>query len=212
MEAAHRPRGHRERRRTVAVVGWTLTAGASYSLVSHFAHIRPTTTVATTRPEVGVMIDAPSSQIRGIASVLATNGIQASFALDHVPTASDLSILNYGDQALPRLPNGGLVRWLETRDQLHHLLHSMGYGHHFLYASSGPSVGQWLVAHGAGGKLIAGAVRLDEPGDQLGHLHAGEVIELTVSGPDSSAADAGQAQQRAARRRSFGGPGRALDA
>ena len=169
---------------TVAVVGWTLTAGASYSLVSHFAHIRPTTTVATSRPEVGVMIDAPSSQIRGIASVLAASGIHASFALDHVPTSSDLSVLSYGDQALPRLPNGGLVRWLETRDQLHHLLHSMGFGRRFLYASSGPSVGQWLVAHGAGGRLIAGAVRLDEPGDTVGHLHAGEVIELTVTGSE----------------------------
>jgi UDP-glucose 4-epimerase len=165
----------------VLLIGWTLTAGASYSLVSHFVHMRPVTTVPTTHPEVGVLIDAPSSQLPGIASVLATSGIHASFALDHVPTASDLRVLNYGDQALPRLRGGGLVRWLETRDQLHHLFPSLGFGHHFLYASSGPSVGQWLVAHGAGGKLVAGAVRLDDPGDPLGHLHAGEVIELTVS-------------------------------
>jgi UDP-glucose 4-epimerase len=168
----------------LALVGWTLTAGASYSLVSHFVHMKPTTTVETNRPEVGVMIDAPSGQVPGIASVLAASGIHASFALDHAPTASDLSVLGYGDQALPRLGNGGLVRWMGARSQLRRLLRSMGYRRHFLYASSGPSVGQWLVAHGAGGKLIAGAVRLDEPGESLGHLHAGEVIELTVAGPD----------------------------
>jgi hypothetical protein len=72
------------------------------------------------------------------------------------------------------------VRWLETRDQLHNLLHTMGFGHHFLYSSSGPSVGQWLMAHKAGGRLIAGAVRVDDKGDSLGRLHAGEVIELSV--------------------------------
>jgi hypothetical protein len=165
----------------VALIGWTLTAGASYSLVSHFVHMKPVTNVATSHAEVGVLIDAPSSQIPGIASVLASSGIHASFTLDHVPTSSDLTVRSYGDQALPRLGHGGLVRWLETRDQLHHLLHSMGVGRHFLYASSGPSVGQWLVAHGAGGKLIAGAVRVDDNGDSLGNLHAGEVIELTVS-------------------------------
>jgi hypothetical protein len=36
------------------------------------------------------------------------------------------------------------------------------------------------MAHRAGGRLIAGAVRVDDIGDSLGRLHAGEVIELTV--------------------------------
>jgi hypothetical protein len=57
----------------------------------------------------------------------------------------------------------------------------MGYGRHFLYASSGPSIGQWLVAHGAGGRFVGGAVKLRDLDDSVGHLHAGEVVELTVS-------------------------------
>jgi hypothetical protein len=167
---------------TLAVVAWTLTAGASYSLVSHFVHMRPVTDVATAHPEVGVLVNAPSDQIPGIASVLAVSGIHASFGVDHPPTASDLSVLSYGDQAVPRLPTGGLVRWMRTRSQLHQMLRAMGFGpHHFLYASNGPSVGQWLVAHGAGGRLIAGKVRLDDASESLGRLHAGEVIELTIS-------------------------------
>jgi hypothetical protein len=118
--------------------------------------------------------------VPGIASVLSASGIRVSFALAHPPTQSDLRVLNYGDQAVPRLSGGGLVRWLETRDQLHQLLHAMGFSRHFLYSSSGPSVGQWWMAHRAGGRLIAGAVRVDDTGDSLGRLHAGEVIELTV--------------------------------
>jgi hypothetical protein len=99
---------------------------------------------------------------------------------------SDLGVLNYGDRLVPRLPTGGLVRWLQTRAQLHRMLHAMGFNHHFLYASNGPSVGQWWLAHGAGGRLIAGAVRVDDNGDSLGKLHAGEVIELTISGSQDS--------------------------
>jgi hypothetical protein len=67
------------------------------------------------------------------------------------------------------------------------MLHAMGFGpHHFLYASNGPSVGQWWLAHGAGGRLIAGKVRLDDTRESLGRLHAGEVIELTISGNQDS--------------------------
>jgi hypothetical protein len=71
---------------------------------------------------------------------------------------------------------------LGTRDQLHDLISRLGFHRHFLYASNGPSVGQWWLAHGAGGRLIAGAVRLDDPRERLGQLHAGEVIELSVTG------------------------------
>jgi processive 1,2-diacylglycerol beta-glucosyltransferase len=165
----------------IALAGWTLTTGASYTLVSHFVHMRAITTVPTTRPEVGVLVDAPSSQLAGLASNLESMGIHASFALDQSFSHTELSMLGRGDQPVPRLPTGGLVRWLETRDQLHHLLHALGGGRHFLYTSSGPSVGQWWLAHRAGGRLIAGAVRLDDHGDTIGYLHPGEVIELRVS-------------------------------
>jgi hypothetical protein len=90
-------------------------------------------------------------------------------------------VYSHGDQAVPRLPNGGLVRWLQTPAQLRRLIASMGYHHHFLYASSGPSVGQWWLAHGAGGRLVAGAVQLHDAHDELGPLRAGEVVELTPS-------------------------------
>jgi UDP-glucose 4-epimerase len=166
---------------TLAVALWALTTGASYSLVAHFAHIRPVTTVETDQPEVGVLIDAPSAQVASVASQLARYGMHASFGLASASLPVDLNVLSYGDQALPRLPNGGLVRWIGARGELHHLLGSMGYGRHFLYTSNGPSLGQWLVAHGAGGRLIAGAVRLTDKTDPLGHLRAGEVIELRIA-------------------------------
>ncbi len=166
---------------TVLIAGWTLTTGASYSLVSHFVHMRPTTVVPTDRPEVGVIVDAPSGEVPSLASALYASGIRATFALSDPPSRVDMGVFEYGDQAVPRLRGGGLVRWLGTRDQLHDMLTSMGIGHHFLYASSGPSVGQWWMAHGAGGRLIAGAIKLRDGDDSLGRLRAGEVVELVLT-------------------------------
>jgi UDP-glucose 4-epimerase len=164
----------------LAVVAWMLTAGTSYQLVSHFVHMRPTTAVATLRPEVGVLVDAPNSQVPAIADALAMNGIRASFALERPPPSLELGELGSRDQAIPLLRSGGLVRWLGTRDQLHDVTGRMGVGHHFLYASNGPSVGQWWLAHGAGGRLIAGAIRLDDSDEAIPVIHAGQVVELAV--------------------------------
>jgi Glycosyl transferases group 1 len=164
----------------VLAAGWVLTTGASYSLVAHFAHIRPVTAVETDHPEVGVLIDAPGGQVPALAGVLSSYGIHASFAVARPSYPVDATVVNNGDQPLPRLPNGGLVRWLGTRGELHKLIGTTGHGRTFLYASSGPSLGQWLFAHGVGGRLIAGAVHLQDRDDSLGHLRPGEVIEVTL--------------------------------
>jgi UDP-glucose 4-epimerase len=169
----------------LAVVGWTLTTDASYDLVSNFMHIRPVTAVATSRPEVGVLVNVPANEIPALTSAISADGLHVSFALGKASSPLESSVYSHGDQAVPRLPTGGLVRWLATRAQLHHLIASMGYRHHFLYASSGPSVGQWWLAHGAGGRLVAGAVQLHGAQDKLGPLRAGEVVELTPSSPSA---------------------------
>jgi hypothetical protein len=166
----------------LGIAAWVLTTGASYSLVSHFVHMRPVTNVQTSRPEVGVLVEAPAAYVPAVASLLSGQGIHASFALGQAPSPAERPLLfSYGDQVIPQLRGGGLVRWLETGDQLHRLTSPLGvYHRHFVYASSGPSVGQWWLAHHAGGRLIAGAVKLDGKSDKLGRLHPGEVVEITV--------------------------------
>jgi hypothetical protein len=164
---------------TVAVGGWALTAGASYSLVAHFVHMRPVTTVSTTQPEVGILVDAPRGQLPALANVMSTKRMRVSYSLDRPPSGTDLSHLNTGDEAVPRLHGGGLVRWLGTRGQLRRVLGGAGINHrHFLYVAASPSIGQWLMARRAGGRPVAGAVRLDGT-DHVGPLRAGEVVELT---------------------------------
>jgi UDP-N-acetylglucosamine:LPS N-acetylglucosamine transferase len=165
----------------LAFAGFALTTGVSYTVVSHITHIRPVTVVTTDQPEVGVLIDAPASQVPALARTLSNYGLHASFAVAKPSWPVVTSVSSNHDQAMPRLPTGGLVRWLGARGQLHKLLELMGYQRHFLYASSGPSIGQWLVAHGAGGKLVEGAVRLQDADDSLGSLRPGEVVEFNVA-------------------------------
>jgi UDP-glucose 4-epimerase len=163
-----------------ALVGWMLTTGTSYKLVSHFVHMRPITGVNTNRPEVGVLVDAPANQVKQLERVLSAGGMHASFAVEHSAAQWQRNLHTHGDQAVPSLPGSGLVRWLGTRGALRRIVNPMGPSHHFLYASRGPSVGQWWMAHRAGGRLVAGAVHVDGNARTLGDIHPGEVIELSV--------------------------------
>jgi hypothetical protein len=131
---------------------------------------------------VGLLVHAPAASVPVVASYLAADGVRATFALDRAPTSPEMSLFAYGDQAIPRLGGGGLVRWLETGDQLHRLTSPLGMYHHrhFVYASSGPSIGQWWLAHNSGGRLVAGAVLLDDPDDHV-RLVPGQVVALNVS-------------------------------
>ncbi len=171
---------------TVGAAAWALTTGASYSLVSHFG-MQPVTSVQTNHPEVGLLVDASARDIPALARTLRGERVHVSFAVSSPPAASALAGIGTGDQAIPRLGGGGLVRWLETGDQLHRLTLPLGFARHhrFVYASSGPSIGQWWLAHHAGGRLVGGAVRLRHPTDSVGALRAGEVVEIDASSPRS---------------------------
>jgi UDP-N-acetylglucosamine:LPS N-acetylglucosamine transferase len=164
----------------LALALWSLTAGLAFSLVSAFAHTSAVTKVRTAMPEVGVMVDTNAKNVAGLARFASAHGIHLSFAVwAHNDISQDWARV-YGDEALPRLPDGGLIEWAHTKSQLRKMARELGCGHHFLYASSGPSLGQWLFASSSGGELVAGAVKLNGHKTAPHRLRAGEVIELRV--------------------------------
>jgi hypothetical protein len=127
------------------------------------------------------MVDADASQIAHLARVSSRDGLHVSFAIVHPTEQSADDAQRHGDEAFPRLPDGGLVQWLRTPGELRHMARALGWHHRFLYASSGPGLGQWLLAHGDGGQLIAGAVRINgRADDATSRLRAGDVVELRV--------------------------------
>jgi hypothetical protein len=178
---------------TVLVAGCAATTSFAYSFISEFASTDATTQVPTARPEIGLMIDTSSQQEPMLAQELSGSGIHFSFAVYKPNPTSVLDAMVHHDEIIPRLPDGGVVSWIHTRSELGRLIHTM-FGRHFLYASSGPSLAQWLLAHGDGGRLVAGAVRLSDhgPWPHRLHIHKGEIVELQVK----NAADARVLLQR----------------
>ena len=178
----------------LVVAAWGLTAGVAYSLISDVAPVKALTAVTTARPQVGLMLDASAGQVNSLIAYLDRTGMRASFAIRTtgdgraVDGAVDTAQAG-GDQTLPLLSDGGLINWMATRRELHQILARLGFRghHHFLYASTGPSLGQWLFAHGTGGRLVAGALQVGGAGwhgwshTDLQHLHAGAVIAVRFS-------------------------------
>ncbi len=85
------------------------------------------------------------------------------------------------DELVPRLNDSGLIGWVHTDHTLRKLERRLGWHHHFLYASSGPSLAQYFLAKGVGGELVAGKVRISKPGQLPRSLRKGEIVELRVT-------------------------------
>ena len=194
-------------RRSVAVWGWRVRAlravaaagvavvacvlvvsvGPAYSVVADVVHTRPVTAVTTSRPQVGVLVDATAAQAAPLARMLAVEGIHVTFGVDEARPALTRGIVAAGDEAVPWLTGDGPGDlWYEQR-MLASLGREMGWGgRRFIYTSSAPSLEQWVVADRAGGKLVAGEVQFGRRLDTLAHLRAGEVIELRVKSVDGA--------------------------
>jgi hypothetical protein len=163
---------------------WAFSASAAYSLVATVARgTAPLTAVSLATPQVGLMVDAGVRQVPALARALSAEGIRVSFAVDGVTVANVDSAFDaaaaHHDDAFPRLGDGGLFNWFLTGRELR-ITRELGWGRRFLYASSGPSLAQWLFAHGDGGRLVAGAVRITATSGPVRKLHPGEVVEIRV--------------------------------
>jgi hypothetical protein len=141
--------------------------------------LSPMTAVATSQPDVGLLIDSQARSAGGIARQLSHRGLRASLAVNDSPASAAVhGIRRRGDGLLPRLDSGGVFHSFGTRGRLLHTAAALGVGHKFFYEPDGDfTLGQYLLAHTAGGSPVRGSVRA-RPGDQLGPLHAGEIVQL----------------------------------
>ncbi len=115
-----------------------------------------------------------------------------------------------GDQALPRLPKSGLVRWLGTRGELAHLIGSDGRRSAPLPVrvqrpEPRPMAVRPRCRRPAGG----GRGPLQDRDDSLGQLHPGEVVEFSVTSPSQFEPLLAKLLDRPARGSPRRGPGRA---
>jgi nucleoside-diphosphate-sugar epimerase/UDP-N-acetylglucosamine:LPS N-acetylglucosamine transferase len=180
-------------RQRAGLVGATLAATAfalasnlatdyTYPLLAKPLDLRPLTNVSTTRPEAGILVDVPSAEVPSAAADLYRSHIHATFAIGGSTSPSPLPVLErLGDDALPTLKGGAPVRWLETKDQLKHAASALGLPSHGMYAMprDGFTLGQYALAHMAGGSPVTGAVKLSA-GHQPRQLASGQVVRLSL--------------------------------
>ena len=173
----------------------------------------PTTTVRDRQARDRRARRRSSEQLPALASAFAGYGLHVSFAFDQPPAATELTVRQYGDQPVPRASprRPGAVagdaatssttcftRWASAATSS--------------TRRAGPASGQWWLAHRAGGRLIAGAVHVDDDDDPLGQLRAGEVIELSAAQHPTSRAATAQAAAATSPSRPARGYGRPADA
>lgn len=167
------------------LIAWELLlTDEPYPLFAKVLDAAPMTAVATTRPEVGLLVDTSPGLARTVARQLARRGLGGSFALSVPPRRRTLGALRrLGDDALPRLEAGGPLRSFEVKERLAGDAAALGLGNRFMYEPSGDlNLAQYLLAHFAGGSPVRGAAE-SGPGRGVGALRPGEIVEINANGP-----------------------------
>ena len=166
-----------------ASLGWGVMSDDSFSTFAKIFGGGPTTSVHTTRPVVGVVIDAPQSLAGEVANELRSDGGAASIGLSgKVDTVTLAAIRQSGSDPLPRLKPGGPIRWMGTRSQVKRLGRDLGVTGHIYYEApaKGFTYTQNLLAHTAGASAVRGQIRLAGTGP-IGHIDRGDIIQVTLT-------------------------------
>jgi processive 1,2-diacylglycerol beta-glucosyltransferase len=181
-----------------AIGTWTMSTDEVTTVAAKVLRVHPLVRVATSQPEVGVIVHAPSRDIVPIAVALADRGIHVSFADDSgVPSPDRIADLReLGDEVLPEVPGSGPLRWERTRGALRDQARALGLMHHrfyYLQPSGGLSVGQLVLARTDGATPVEGALRLSAtaPLPQR-EMRAGDVLVLELDGSSASVPGVGR--------------------
>ena len=179
----------------LGVSTWTMSTDEVSALADAILHVHPLVHVATSQPDVSLIVRTPSGDVTRVAHQLAARGIHASFADGGVHAPATIAALRaLGDELLPELPPGtSLLRWMRTTGALHAQAHALGLHHrfYFLQPAGGLTVGQLLLARITGASPVKGTRRLSatRPLPQR-PARPGDVLVLGVNGSSASVAGA----------------------
>ena len=163
-----------------------LSTDEAYSLASRPLELRPTTHVATTRPDVALVVPAGRGDVVGLARTLALRGVHASFAVPYpLAPSSQRALAVLGDDALPELAPGRRVRWLATRAQLRGAVR-LGADRRYLVPPSGLGLGQYLLGRSVDASPVAGRISFDPSLPPPAPPSAGDIV-VTAEGSERDA-------------------------
>jgi processive 1,2-diacylglycerol beta-glucosyltransferase len=177
----------------LALGGWAFLSDDAYPLVARALDLEPISSVATERPQVGLVIRPPAGSVPALLRVLRRRGAHATFAFAVAPDRRALWVLTVaGDEPMPELRPAKWTRWLDTKDELKRDAHALRLSNRRFYLAppAGFTAGQDLLARDIGAAPIVGSARIGADGAGIGRtLTRGEIIVLTVGSEPGSAAN-----------------------
>ena len=165
------------------VLAWGVASDDSFSAFASLLGARPATSVRTSRPQVGILVDAPSSLAAPIAAQLERGGGGASIAISGDVEPGTVGVVRGGGSDLiPQLKGGGPIRWVGTRQQIKHMAKQLGESGRIYYAppSHGFTLTQELLGKTAGATAIRGRMRLAGPRPLTG-IRRGDIVEVSAA-------------------------------
>jgi processive 1,2-diacylglycerol beta-glucosyltransferase len=176
----------------LALVGsWMLSTDEVTAVADKLLHVHELVHVATTQPDVGVIVHAPADDITAVASALAAKGIHVSFADDSgVPSHERIvKLRTLDDELLPEISSGALFHWVRTRGVLRSQARALGLRHGFYYLRprGGLSVGQMVLARTDGAIPVKGKLYINATGPLPQRpMRAGDVLVVELDGSSAS--------------------------
>jgi len=170
---------------------WMLSTDEITGAYAKVAGVHYVKTVATTKPEVAVIVRTPEGAVATVAAHLSRLGVHASFALAGVPsTATMESLEQLGDAPMCEVDRARALRWIQTRGKLRREARALHLSRHFYFLapqSPGLTAGQLVLASTAGARPVAGSVQITSTAPVSPRpLRRGDVAVLTLDGSAAS--------------------------
>lgn len=175
----------------LALGGWAFLSDDAYPFIARTFDLEPISRIATRRPEVALVLRAPTRSVPDLVRALGRDEAHASFAFAVAPDRQTLRALAAaGDRPLPELRPAKLTRWLDTKDQLKRDARALGLPNHRFYLAppSGLTADQYLLARDIGAAPILGSARIGP--DMSGSVRTfrrGDIVVLTLEQHPESA-------------------------
>jgi processive 1,2-diacylglycerol beta-glucosyltransferase len=177
----------------LAVGSWIMSTDEVEALAAKVLRVQSLTHVATSSPDIGVIVQTPARDVAPVARELAARGIHVSFADGGViPSPAEISAARAaGDEILPEVPGSALLRWVRTRSVLHAQARALGLKHRYYYLQppGGLSVGQLVLGRTEGATPVRGALHISATSAvPQRRMRAGDVLVVELGGSSSSLA------------------------
>jgi len=168
-----------------ALLVWVvLGSGFGFNAFDGPLRLKAADALPTSEPVVGVIVNAPQSQVAAVAAAAKDRGLAVSIAVTRPPgTATVQSIRAAGSEPIPQLGKSGAVRWIATKRRLARMMRELGLVKPFPYEPppKGFSIGEYEAAKSVGGRPVKGHVEIDSR-SVIGELGRGEIVVVNLDG------------------------------